>query len=227
VAFCGGSGVTPVISIAKSVLATTARPAHVLYANRDRDSVIFHDQLQDLAAAHPDRLDVRHHFDSDGGFLQPETITAHVGDHTDADFYICGPTPFMDLVEGVLLELGVDAGRIAIERFGSVVPAGPVHAPTPAGDAPETLTLILKGKKHTVSYEPGDTVLETARRGALPAPYSCEAGDCATCMAVVREGSATMRRNNALTPEEVIEGWVLTCQALPQGQAVTIEYESF
>jgi 3-ketosteroid 9alpha-monooxygenase subunit B len=228
VAFCGGSGVTPVISIAKSVLATSTRPVHVLYANRDRDAVIFDDQLRALLDAHAERLDVRHHLDSDGGFLQPAAVTEHVAGRLDSDFYICGPTPFMDLVEGVLLNLGVDQERIAIERFGSVVPAIPVEPPAaPDGGVPETLTIILKGKKHELAYRPGDTVLETARRGALPAPYSCEAGDCATCMAILRQGKATMRRNNALTEEEVAEGWILTCQSLPEGSEATIEYESF
>jgi ferredoxin-NADP reductase len=223
VAFCGGSGVTPVVSIAKSVLATTTRPVVVLYANRDRDSVIFDDQLRQLRDAHPDRFEVRHHFDSDGGFLEPGAVVAHVGDRTDADFYVCGPTPFMDLVEGELLRLGVPASRISIERFGSATP-GP-RRPDDAEDVPSELTLVLKGKRHTLAYQAGDTVLETARRGALPAPYSCEAGNCATCMALVREGGATMRRNNALTADEVAEGWVLTCQAVPHGEVVTIEYE--
>ncbi|MCU1486682.1 MAG: Ferredoxin-NADP reductase [Actinomycetia bacterium] len=225
VAFCGGSGVTPVLSIAKSVLATTTRPVHVLYANRDRRSVIFDTDLATLAAAHADRLEVRHHFDSDGGFLDAAAIVEHVGDRLDADFYICGPTPFMDLVEGALHGLGVEADRIAIERFGALPPPVPVDAP-PTGGGPTELTLVLKGKRHVVAYQAGDTVLETARRGGLPAPYSCQAGDCATCMALVREGGATMRRNNALTPDEVDEGWVLTCQAIPEGDPVTIEYES-
>ena len=68
-------------------------------------------------------------------------------------------------------------------------------------------------------------MLETARRADLPAPYSCEAGNCATCMALVHEGSVTMRVNNALTPDEVEEGWVLTCQSLPTGPSLTVEYE--
>ena len=90
------------------------------------------------------------------------------------------------------------------------------------------MTLILQGKKTTVPYQAGDTVLETARRGGLQPPFSCEAGNCATCMAVMRDGSATMRANNALTEDEVDEGWILTCQALPQGPGtVTVEYEAF
>jgi 3-ketosteroid 9alpha-monooxygenase subunit B len=235
VAFCGGSGVTPVMSIIKSVLAGTQRPARLLLANRDRDAVIFHDQLHALQARHPDRLDVRHHLDVDAGFLDPDAIRAFVADTLDADFYICGPAPFMDLVEMTLLDAGVEAGRIAVERFvtagqpAAPVAAGPVDGGQHAagGEVPESVTVILKGKRHEVAYRPGDTLLETARRGGLKAPFSCEAGNCATCMALVRDGSATMRVNNALEPDEVTEGWVLTCQALPEGRSVTVEYESF
>ena len=84
----------------------------------------------------------------------------------------------------------------------------------------------LGGKTVVVRYQPGDTLLETARRGGLRPPFSCEAGNCATCMAFLKEGSVRMRANNALTPEEVEEGWVLTCQSLPFGQTVTVEYEA-
>jgi ferredoxin-NADP reductase len=154
--------------------------------------------------------------------------------HLDDDVFICGPGPFMDLVETTLLGLGVDPSRIAIERFVNVGEPGLPRAVEPVAGAdaadlevPAELTLILKGKTHTVAYQGGDTILETARRGALQAPYSCEAGNCATCMALLKEGTATMRANNALTPEEVEEGWILTCQALPHGSTVTVEYESF
>ena len=92
---------------------------------------------------------------------------------------------------------------------------------------PAEVTVILKGKRTTIDYRPGDTLLETARRGGLQPPFSCEAGNCATCMALLHDGAATLRANNALTPEELEEGWVLTCQALPTGDKVTVEYESF
>lgn len=230
VAFCGGSGVTPVMSIVKSVLATTERPVKLLYANRDRQSVIFDDELRALSDRHPDRLDMRYHFDSDTGFLDPRAITEFAAGSLDADFYICGPDPFMDLVESSLLDIGVDPGRILIERFGATgdnaLPPVSDDADT-AAEVPEMVTLLLNGKQSTVVYQAGDTVLETARRGGLQPPFSCEAGNCATCMAVMREGCATMRVNNALTPDEVDEGWILTCQALPKGRTVTVEYESF
>jgi 3-ketosteroid 9alpha-monooxygenase subunit B len=235
VAFCGGSGVTPVISIAKSVLSDGGgggdRTLRMLYANRDAQSVIFDASVRELAARHADRFELRQHLDSDGGYLSAADVAGFASPSLDADFYICGPGPFMDLVEGTLLDLGVGADHILIERF--VVPedAAPAAAPAPdeaaEPDATETVVLILNGKRSEVAYRAGDTVLETARRGGLQPPFSCQAGDCATCMALLREGSATMRANNALTPEEVDEGWILTCQSLPHGRRVTVEYESF
>jgi ferredoxin-NADP reductase len=213
------------MSIAKSVLATTVRPVSLVYANRDPRSVIFRAGLQSLEARYPDRFDVRHHFDSDAGFMDRQAIAEFVADRIDGDFYICGPAPFMDLVEGTLDAIGVDPDRIAIERFttGSESPKqSPVIAPS---GTTETVTLILGARTSTVPYRAGDTILETARRGGLQPPFSCEAGNCATCMAFLQEGSATMRANNALTAEEVAEGWVLTCQALPAGPSVTVEYE--
>ncbi|HEY8527610.1 MAG TPA: ferredoxin--NADP reductase [Acidimicrobiales bacterium] len=240
VAFCGGSGVTPIMSIAKSVLASTGRRVRMLYANRDADSVIFDAELRRLAAAHPDRFELRHHVDTDGGYLTAADIATFAAASPGADFYVCGPEPFMDLVEGALRASGVDDDRILAERF--VVVGDPAGADgagaaadgdgaagdgTAGAEATETVVIVLDGKETEVAYRAGDTLLETARRGGLQPPFSCEAGNCATCMALVREGAVTMRANNALTPEEVEEGWALTCQSLPRGRRVIVEYESF
>jgi len=229
--FCGGSGVTPVMSITKYVLANGGRPVRLLYANRDRQSVIFDAALGALGEEHPERLEVRHHLDDAGGFLTVDAIKAFVGTEAgDADCYVCGPGPFMDLVDSVLEELDVPSERIFIERF-LVEQQEKDAAATATGEAgaeaelPAQVTVILGGKKTVVKYQPGDTLLETARRGGLRPPFSCEAGNCATCMAFLKEGTVRMRANNALTPEEVEEGWVLTCQSLPSGETVTVEYE--
>jgi ferredoxin-NADP reductase len=230
--FCGGSGVTPVMSITKHLLSCGRRPVRLLYANRDRDSVIFGDALATLGARNPERLSVRHHLDTEGGFLTGEDVTAFVGADLDADCYICGPGAFMDLVESTLLELGVVRDRIFIERFlveqqEKDTQAAAAGTGTAAeSDVPETVTVILNGKTVPVAYQRGDSLLETARRGGLRPPFSCESGNCATCMAFLKEGTATMRVNNALTPEEVEEGWILTCQGVPWGAAVTVEYEA-
>jgi 3-ketosteroid 9alpha-monooxygenase subunit B len=244
VAFCGGSGITPVMSIVKSVLEEAGRSVKLLYANRDRESVIFERTLAELQASNVDRLQVLHHLDSDHGYVEAETVTRFAETLPDADFYICGPGPFMDVVEASLLGLGVDRERILIERFETGVVASTVadpveepvadsvEAPAPgsaeaSAEIPQAVKLVLNGSSKTVPYRSGDTVLETARRGGLQPPFSCEAGNCATCMALLREGEARMRANNALTPQEVEEGWILTCQALPLGSSVTVEYEAF
>lgn len=230
--FCGGSGITPVMSITKHLLRTTQRPVRLLYANRDRASVIFDDALRALTEAHGDRLLVQHHADSDAGFLTADAIAAFAQDAVGADCYICGPGPFMDLVESTLQNLGVTEDHIFIERFlvdqqektAALIDGSAAHAED--ASVPDEVTVTLGGKTVVVRYKAGDTLLETARRGGLRPPFSCEAGNCATCMAFLREGTARMRANNALTPEEVEEGWILTCQGLPTGPVVAVEYEA-
>jgi ferredoxin-NADP reductase len=115
--FCGGSGITPVMSITKHLLSSTERPVRLLYANRDPGSVIFDAALAALTDAHAKRLEVRHHFDSEAGFLTSDEIAGFVGTQVDADCYICGPGPFMDLVESALRGLGVPPEQVFIERF--------------------------------------------------------------------------------------------------------------
>ncbi|MGA2838144.1 MAG: ferredoxin--NADP reductase [Acidimicrobiales bacterium] len=224
VAFCGGSGITPVLSIAKCALSSTDRQFRLFYANRDPGSVIFDDALAELESRAPRRCTVRRHVDSESGYPVPESLLGFAGGDLDAQFLVCGPGPFMDLVERVLLGAGVAPGDIRIERFETPdSSADPVVATD--GTAPRSIVLDLQGRRHEIAYHPGDTVLETARRAGLAAPYSCESGNCATCMALVHEGSVTMRSNNALTPDEVAGGWVLTCQSVPTGPSLRIEYE--
>ena len=91
---------------------------------------------------------------------------------------------------------------------------------------PESLVIRLDRRKHIVAYHAGDTVLETARRGGLSPPFSCEAGNCATCMAHLDAGSVTMRVNNALSTSELEEGWVLTCQSIPTSHEMVINYDA-
>ena len=226
VAYCGGSGVTPVLSIAKHALASTERAVRVLYANRDADAVIFAADLERLAAQHS-RLTVEHHLDVEHGFVDGEDVARFAAADLDADFYICGPGPFMDIVEGALLGAGVDRDRVFIERFTPASGDGSRGGRADDGPAnvPEVVTIVLNGKPATIPYRAGDTILETARRGGLQPPFSCEAGNCATCMAVLRDGTASMRVNDALTDDEVAEGWVLTCQAIPSGADVVVEYD--
>ncbi|MFD0689813.1 ferredoxin--NADP reductase [Actinomadura fibrosa] len=221
VAFCGGSGITPIASLVKSALATTDRRVRVLAADRHADAVIFGDELAELAGRHPGRFEIERHLDAERGFVTDDRIRGFVGADQDADFYICGPAPFMDLVERTLLSLGVDEGQVFIERFtpadGEAAPAGP--------EKEGTVTIVLGGKRKTVPQRAGETLLQSARRAGLVPPFSCEAGNCATCMAQVTEGDVKMRVNNALEDDEVTEGWVLTCQGEPTTEHVTVVYE--
>jgi 3-ketosteroid 9alpha-monooxygenase subunit B len=222
VAFAGGSGITPVLSIVKSALATTTRPILLVYANRNADSVIFGDELERLRSKFGGRLSVHHHLDSESSFLDAAQCAALAQEHAHADFYLCGPGPYMDTVETGLSTLGVAPARRFIEQF--VVPdAAPVVT---NGAPPESLVIRLERRKHTVRYQPGDTVLEAARRGGLRPPFSCEAGNCATCMAHLDKGSVTMRVNNALSADELDDGWVLTCQSLPTSDEIVVNYDA-
>jgi ferredoxin-NADP reductase len=223
VAFAGGSGITPVLSIVKSALATTTRDITLVYANRSADSVIFADELGRLAAESEARFTLHHHLDSEQGFLDPAACAALVGERTHADFYVCGPGPYMDTVEAGLELLHVSPAQLFIERF--VVP-GDIIELVDDVDATEALVIRLAGREHRLEYQAGDTLLEAARRGGLAPPYSCEAGSCATCMAHLATGTAAMRVNNALTPDEVQGGWVLTCQSIPTSPEVVVDYDA-
>lgn len=92
--------------------------------------------------------------------------------------------------------------------------------------APASIVVRLERRKHTLDYTAGDTVLGTARRGGLAPPFSCEAGDCATCMAQLESGSVRMRANNVLTDDDLAEGFVLTCQSIPTSDDVVVNYDA-
>jgi ferredoxin-NADP reductase len=222
VAFAGGSGITPVISIIKSALATTRREIALVYANRGPDSVIFAAELERLRAASGGRLWLHHHLDSERGFLDAAACAGLVGGRAHADFYVCGPGPYMDTVEAGLAMRGVARKQLLIERF--VVP-GDVPALS-ENSATETLVIRLDRRRHSVRYQLGDTILDAARRAGLNPPFSCESGSCATCMAKLDEGRASMRVNNALSADEVEAGWVLTCQAIPTSRSVVVNYDA-
>ena len=221
VAFAGGSGITPIHSLIASALTGRRRQVRLFYANRSRDSVIFAESLAALADAKPNRLMVRHHFDEVDGNVQPEAIASFIAGAGEADYYICGPRPFMDAVEAAVLQAGRPRNRIHLERFDiAELPA----VDTVAASTDE-ITIELDRRRTTVRYRQGNTLLQTARTAGLRAPSSCETGSCGTCMARIVKGSARMLNNDALDEVEVAEGWVLTCQSLPTSQTVHVVYE--
>ncbi len=223
VALGAGSGITPVLSLLKSALATTTRRVGLLYANRDEDAIIFRSELDELAGRHDTRFTLQHHLDVDHGLIGPDDVRQFVDTAVDPEFYVCGPGPFMDVVETTLLSAGVGADRIHIERF---TPDEWVPEVVTDGDdpAPSQVTIELEGRTESTGYHPGTTILQTARQMGMSPPFSCESGSCATCMARLLEGTASMHVNNALTDDEVDGGWVLTCQAVPTSSSVRVAY---
>jgi ferredoxin-NADP reductase len=219
VALGAGSGITPILSLVKSALATTGRRVRVLTAHRDASAVIFGDALDGLAGRYPGRLEVVGHLDIDGGLVTENQIRGFAGGDTGADFYLCGPAPFMNLAQRALVAHGAGPGQIFTERF------EPAAGESPGAPREGTVSIVLSGRTHTVPQRSGETLLESARRAGLAPPFSCEAGNCATCLAQVTEGEAKMRVNNALDEDEVAGGLVLTCQGEPVTPHITVVYE--
>jgi 3-ketosteroid 9alpha-monooxygenase subunit B len=240
--FGGGSGITPLLSLAKSALATTRRRVRLFYANRDADSVIFRTRLAELAAQHPGRLAVHHHLDAERGLLDAAGARAASAGAADADCYLCGPAPFMALLEAALGAAGVPRERVWIERFvsppdGAVpaafeaarsdggAPAAFEAAPPEAGAAPAEVVVHLGGRAHRVPWRAGQSLLEAARAAGLDPPFACQEGYCGTCAARILRGRVEMAANEVFSEAEVAEGHVLTCQARPVGGGCEVRYD--
>lgn len=222
--FSGGSGITPILSLAKSALAATDRTVRLLCADRDRSAAIFDDALGELAARYPGRLSVQRHRDAEDGLLDAAAVAAFVGADTAADCYLCGPEGFMAVVRAAW----PGPGRLFVEDFdvaGTAAAAAPTATAAPDTEVSGTVTIHVGRKKATVDRVARETLLESARRAGLAPPFSCEAGNCGTCIAHISEGSATMIVNKALEDDEVADGYVLTCQAVPEGGSITVHYE--
>jgi ferredoxin-NADP reductase len=227
IAFAAGSGITPIFAILKTALASSSRRVALLYASRDADSVIFGRELRELEASYAGRLVTTHHYDVERGFVDASDIAPFSRGARDAEVFVCGPAPFMDLVEHALLDGSVPPQRIHIERF-TVTPAPEAAPASDVSPQPETapteVTIELDGRKDTTTHHPGATILQTARQMGMTPPFSCEAGNCATCMAKLVEGEVTMHVNDALFDDEVADGWILTCQSVPTTPTVHVVY---
>ncbi|MGB5812237.1 MAG: ferredoxin--NADP reductase [Polyangiales bacterium] len=222
--FGGGSGITPVISILKSALRTTSRPVKLVYANRDEQSIIFRDELNLLLAEFPERLEVVHHVDTASGFMNVQTVQTHLREWANAEFFVCGPTGYMDTVEEAFKAFGIDLEQTKFERFISPVDPDRRDEPVPPppqleGDVPGSFTIVLEGQSHEVPYEPGSTLLDAAVKAGHRPPSSCEDGYCGCCMALLKSGDVSMATHDALEPSDIERGWVLACQARPSSRA--------
>ena len=220
--FAGGSGITPVISIIKSVLASGHGRIVLVYANRDEASVIFGSELRGLAAAAADRLAVVHWLDSVQGPPTAAAMAALARPYVRAEAFLCGPDPYLALVRQALGALGVPAQRVHVERFLSLA-ENPFEARSDGGIA-ATLEVSLDGAIHRLAWPPGTRMLDVLIDQGLDAPFSCREGICGACACQLTAGKVEMAHNEALEADDVADGYILACQSVALTPEVSITY---
>ncbi len=242
VAFAGGSGITPIMSLIRTALAEEPRSRFTLfYGNRDSSSVIFLEGLAALKDRYMGRLELFHFLDQEegdidlfNGMLDAARCTQAI-EHLVNDakavsaWFICGPGPMMDAAEAALLDKGVASDRIHIERFTAGRPSAALAAQIAELQdqaAGVTISVTIDGRTRRVEFDHNaGNILDSARNAGLPAPFACKAGVCATCRAKVTAGKVEMAARYGLTDEEVAAGYVLTCQSVPVGDGVAVDYD--
>jgi len=242
VAFAGGSGITPILSLLKTALTHEPKSRFTLfYGNRTSLGVMFLEELAAWKDKYLDRLQIVHFLEDEeeeielfnGRLDRPkvEEILDHLVDVKATDvFFICGPGPMMDAIEETLSARGVERPRILIERFTT----GPLsEAQAAAARALEEkaagrkMSVTLNGRRMNVTFDPEKhSILDNVRAAGLPAPFACKGGVCATCRAKVTAGEVSMKVNYGLSEGELAEGYVLTCQATPLTDDVALTYDA-
>ncbi len=242
----GGSGITPILSIMKTVLAREPKSRFTLiYGNRLLKSTMFKEEIEDLKNRYMTRLTLQHVFSDEftdvplnHGVMNREKIGEFLGTVVPAaeidHAYICGPFQMNDEAEAALLAAGVPEERIHIERFGVAQPAGAetpqvgaiIHEAEP-GDAEQARIVIIRdGLQREIEFRRDQpSILDAASAAGLEVPFSCTSGVCGTCRAKLIEGEVRMERNFALDKNEVAAGFVLTCQAHPLTERVVLSFD--
>jgi ring-1,2-phenylacetyl-CoA epoxidase subunit PaaE len=243
VGFAAGSGITPILSIIASTLASEADSRFTLvYCNQRANTIMFNEALQDLKDRYPARLSLVHLLSRQpqevqllNGRLDEAKATELLGTLVPAagidEAFVCGPEAMIEGVERALKTAGVAAERIHAERFASPgAPAAANQRPV-AGAAraieghAHQLDVVIDGKTHHLSMRADDHVLDAALDAGLDLPYSCKGGVCCTCRARVLEGRVEMDKNFTLEPWEIQRGFVLTCQSRPLTDKVVVSYD--
>lgn len=237
-AFVAGSGITPVLSILRTLLAREpASRFFLFYGNRSTDSIMARGALEDLKDRYLSRLSIFHvlsreqqdvpvlngRLDADRLRLLLRTLLP-VAAIDQA--LLCGPQPMIEGLPGVLAELGLPPERIHVERF-TPAAGGRLRAmPVPAAIAPAAVaTVISEGIRTDIPVAAGETIIDAAIRAGRALPYSCKGGMCCTCRARLLQGEATMAANYSLEPWETAAGYILTCQATPLTPHVVVDYD--
>lgn len=240
VAFVAGSGITPVMSILKTTLVQEPQSCFLLfYGNKGFDHIIFREQLEELKNLYPDRLAVHHILSRESlgselfqGRLNGDKCRAYgrlLFRAADVDaFFLCGPEEMIFDIKDTLPELGVDAQKIHFELFttsGSHKSAVQSNTGKSAFDA--SITVIQDGTSFDFYLtSDGSTLLDAAMRAGADLPFSCKGGVCSTCKAKVLEGEVEMEVCYGLEPDEVADGYVLTCQSHPKTKRVVVSFDA-
>ncbi|MBP0448267.1 MULTISPECIES: 1,2-phenylacetyl-CoA epoxidase subunit PaaE [unclassified Kitasatospora] len=241
VLLAAGSGVTPMLSIAASVLAADrTSTVTLLYGNRRSDTVMFADELADLKDRYLGRFQLVHVLSREtrdaellSGRLDPERVGALLKALVDVErvghWWLCGPFGMVAGAKELLAGLGVPGERVHQELFHAedepVAERAEESADGPADGAYSEVTVVLDGRGSTLSLPRDRSVLDGAQRSRPDLPFACKGGVCGTCRALVTEGEVEMRRNFALEEKELAAGYVLTCQARPLTDRVTVDYD--
>jgi ring-1,2-phenylacetyl-CoA epoxidase subunit PaaE len=233
-----GSGITPLLSIASSLLASSEAHVTLLYANRRTATAMFLEELADLKNSYPARFDLVHVLSReprdvelfsgrlDGPRLE-SILRALVPWRAVAGYWLCGPVTMVTEHRAVLDRLGVPRERVHTELFHVDEPPPPVvHVDQMRAGATCTLSFTLDGRTTEVATPRSVTVLEAAQESRPDVPFACRGGVCGTCRARVTVGEVEMRRNYALEDDELAQGFVLTCQALPATDEVSVDFDA-
>ena len=233
-----GSGITPMLSIVSTVLRNPDAQVTVLYGNRNTSSVMFAEELADLKDTYHERLDLVHVLSREprdvelfSGRLDADRLhdlLTLVVPYRDLDHvWICGPFGLLSEARMVLEELGVPRERVHFELFWVDAPPPELrHADRVVEGATSDVTVILDGRSTTSAMPRDKRLLDAAQEVRADLPFACKGGVCGTCRAKLRAGEVDMVRNYALEPEEVADGFVLTCQSFPVSTEVTVDYDA-
>jgi ring-1,2-phenylacetyl-CoA epoxidase subunit PaaE len=234
-----GSGITPAVSLAGTVLRDGRSTVTVFYGNRRTNTVMFADELADLKDAHGTRLQLVHVLSREprdaeltSGRLDGARLRTLVDAFVDADhvdhWWLCGPHGMVTDARALLTELGVPREKVHQELFYvDDVPPQPVRGDDQTVEGPSSqVTVVLDGRSTTLALPRDEPVLDSAQRVRSDLPFACKGGVCGTCRARLTDGQVEMRRNYALEPQEVEAGYVLTCQSVPVSDAVTVDFDA-
>ena len=220
-----GSGITPVMSILKSVLAAGRGRVVLVYANQDERSVIFGAALKELAAGAGPRLLVVHWLDVLQGLPTADGLVPMLRPFAAYQIYASGPDPFLSVVKAAASTVGVPPRGVHVERFLSLQ-HNPFEAPEPvAGGIAATLEVMLDGVTSSLAWPAGRRMLDVMLDAGLDAPFSCREGICGACACQLTDGKIEMASNEVLEDADIADGLILACQSIALTPEVGVSYE--